>query len=72
MKNKILSIKEKVPQETTLADGVYMGTWGGYVIEVYHNKKTYELQTEVGIKGLGFKVVVNITDGIATFNSINN
>lgn len=34
MENKIKAIREKVPQVTTLPDGIYFGTWGGYVIEL--------------------------------------
>lgn len=37
MKNKVKSITEKVPQVTTLPDGLYCGTWGGYVIEIASN-----------------------------------
>ena len=35
MKNKIKSIKEKIPQITTLPDGYYNGIWGGHVIDIY-------------------------------------
>lgn len=34
MSNRIVSIKEKVPQLATLPDGTYTGTWGGYTIDV--------------------------------------
>ena len=70
--SKILEIREKVPQVTTLPDGFYNGTWGGYVIEVHYKGKTYELTTEEGVKGMGFKVVVSIKDGVATFDEIKN
>ena len=70
--SKILEIREKVPQVTTLPDGFYNGTWGGYVIEVHYKGKTYELTTEQGVKGIGFKVVVTIKDGVATFDEIKN
>jgi len=69
---KIISIKEKVPRVTTLPNGTYMGVWGGYVIEVNFNGKTYELETEEGVKGFGIKVVVIINDNVATFNQIKN
>ena len=72
MKNKIKSIKEKVPQVTSLPDGYYNGVWGGYVIEVRYKDKTYELETEEGVRGIGFKVVVEIKDGVATFDDINS
>lgn len=69
---KILEIKEKVPQITTLPDGSYMGIWGGNVIDVTYNGKTYELTTDEGVRGMGFKVVVNIVNGVATFHDIKN
>jgi hypothetical protein len=70
MKNKIKSITEKVPQVTTLPDGYYNGIWGGYVIEINHNRKTYYLETEEGVRGMGIKVIVEIKDGVATFDLI--
>jgi hypothetical protein len=69
---KIKAIREKRPVETTLPDGMYMGTWGGYVIEVNYGGKTYELETEEGVRGSGFKVVVTIKDGVATFEDLKN
>jgi hypothetical protein len=47
MNNKIKSIKEKIPQETTLPDGYYNGIWGGYIIEVQYNNKTYATFDEI-------------------------
>ena len=70
--SKILEIREKVPQTTTLPDGSYFGTWGGHVIELSYKGKTYELTTEEGVRGIGYKVVVNIQDGVATFDEIKN
>lgn len=72
MNGKITSIKEKVPQVTTLPDGTYTGTWGGNTIEVRYKDKSYELTTEEGVRGMGYRVVVHIVDGVATFTSTNN
>lgn len=72
MRNKVKSIREKVPQVTTLPDGLYTGTWGGYNIDVNINGKTYELETEEGVKGIGIKVIVQISDGVATFDELKN
>lgn len=72
MKNKIKSITEKVPQVATLSDGLYYGTWGGYVIEITSKGKTYELSTEEGVRGIGIKVVVEVKDGLATFGEVNS
>lgn len=72
MSNKILSIKEKVPQTTTLPDGFFRGIWGGNIIELKYNFKTYELETEEGVRGTGFNVVVTVKDGVATFTETKN
>lgn len=72
MKNKIKSIKEKVPQITTLPDGLYNGIWGGYIIEVKYKEKTFELETVEGVRGIGVKVVVEVKDGIPSFDEINS
>ena len=72
---RILEIKEKLPQ-TTLPDGSYFGVWGGSVIELDYKGKLYELTTEEVTEpyliGIGYKVVVNIKDGVATFTEIKN
>ncbi len=72
MSNKIIEIREKVPQVTTLPDGMYTGTWGGYNIDVRYKGKEYQMRTEEGVRGVGFKVVVNINDGVATFEELKN
>ena len=72
MKNKITAITEKLPIDTSIPDGLYNGVWGGYAIELRMNGKTYELTTEKGVKGIGIKVIVEVKDGIATFQEINN
>lgn len=72
MSNKILSITLAQPKETTLPDGIYVGKYGGYVIELNYQDKKYELRTEEGVRGVGFNVIVAIKDGIATFEIVNN
>ena len=69
---KIVKITEKVPKEVILEDGIYAGVWGGYIIEVNFKGKTYELTTEEGVRGMGFKVAVTITDGVAVFETLKN
>lgn len=70
MKNKVISITEKVTAVTTLPDGFYAGTWGGSEIELKIGGKTYTLITEEGVRGIDIKVVVEIKDGEATFETI--
>lgn len=72
MSNKILEITEKIPRPSTLPDGNYIGTWGGYNIDVRYEDKLYSLKTEEGVRGVGFKVMVTIADGVATFVEIKN
>ena len=69
MSNKVKSITKKVPQVTTLPNGLYNGVWGGYVIEITSKGKKYELSTEKGVRGIGIKVIVEIKDGVATFDT---
>ncbi len=70
--SEILSITEKVPQEVTLPDGIYIGTWSGYEIDIHYNSKQYTLKTKKGVRGIGIKVVVKIVQGIATFETVKN
>lgn len=69
---KILSITEKIPHPATLPDGIYTGTWGGYIINIRYGDKYYELKTEEGVRGIGIHVVVTIKDGVATFEELKN
>jgi len=54
---KVLKIEEVRPS-VKLPDGNYFGTQGGYNIVIKHNNSTYNLTTDEGIRGVGFKVVV--------------
>ena len=72
MKNKVKSIKEKVLQIVTLPDGLYNGIWSGYVIIVHYKEKIFELETEIGVKGIGIKVVVQVENGVATFDEVKS
>lgn len=69
---KILKIEEDVPQIVTLPDGTYTGEWGGYIIKLHYKGKNYNLTTEVGVKGMGIKVIVTIVDGVATYSQSSN
>lgn len=72
MRNRITKIAEKVPQTTMLPDGLYNGVWGGHIIVVKYQGKTYELETEVGVKSFDIKVIVEVKDSVATFQEISN
>jgi hypothetical protein len=72
MDNRIIAINERIPQPTTLPDGVYQGIWGGSKIELRYKDKTYELTTFEGVRGFNIKVVVEIENGEATFKEVNN
>lgn len=70
--NKIIKITESRPTIVTLPDGLYIGTWGGSTIKLSYQDKEYNLETEIGVKGLGYKVVVKIENGEATFEELKN
>ena len=72
MKNKILTITKKEPKEVILPDGLYMGLWSGSCIDILYKENKYELETELCIKGINIPVIVEIKDGIATFDKTLN
>lgn len=69
---KVLSIKEKQPIDVSLPDGVYLGVWGGHVIDLKFKGKIYELESDIGVKGFGYKVVVTVSNGEATYAEVRN
>lgn len=69
---KILEITEMKPQPATLPDGVYIGKWGGHVIELIYAGVTYYLKTEESSKGLIINVVVTVGDRVATYQKAKN
>ena len=66
MSNKVLEVKELVPQDAILPDGIYSGIRGGYIIELYHLGKKYQLKTENGIRGMNYPVTVYVNNGVVT------
>jgi hypothetical protein len=70
--NKIIKITESRPTVVTLPDGLYIGTWGGSTILVKYQDKEYNLETAIGVKGIGYKVVVKIENGESTFEELKN
>ena len=72
IKNKITKITERLPKEVVLEDGFYTGIWGAYCITISYKGKSYELATEIGVKGIGIMVVVQIKNGTATFEELKN
>lgn len=67
MNKEITKITRNIPQDTTLPDGSYHGIWGGYNIVVNHGGVMYDLTTKEGVRGVGYKVLVQVKYGIATF-----
>lgn len=70
--NKILKIEEKAPVAATLPDGYYTGILGGNNIDVIFEKKSYQLTTKEGWRGIGMRVVVIIKNGEATYEFLKN
>ena len=71
MRNKVTEITE-VPRVISIPDGTYWGTWGGNIIDMTCFGKAYKLTTEVGVRGFDIKVAIEIKDGVATFETIDN
>jgi len=69
---KITEINKKTLIKAELPDGVYIGKWCGYQIEVEHEKETYFLNTEQGVKGINIGVAVEVINGEATFELLRN
>lgn len=69
MEHKITSIKKKVSKKDALPDGYYIGNWTGFIISVTSQNVEYLLTTQRG--GKGVKVVIEVKEGIATFNEVN-
>ena len=69
MKNLIKKITKNVPQEVTLPDGLYSAEWSGYIIKLIFENEIYELQTIINAKGIGIKVIIEVTEGYATFDT---
>lgn len=72
MKNKVKSIIKHISQVVTLPDGIYKGTWSAYVIELKYENEIYELRTEIGVRGINIPVVIEIKEGVATFDTVIN
>ena len=69
MKNLIKKITKKVPQEVILPDGLYSAEWSGHIIKLVFENEIYELETVVGVRGIGIKVIIEVIEGYATFDT---
>lgn len=72
MIKRVKVVEEKLMQITVLPDGIYNGVWSGNVIDLKVGIKEYELTTEIGVKGINIKVIIEVKNGIATFDTIKN
>lgn len=67
MPTNVVSVEKAVSVDPkTLPNGEYIGTWGGYQVDVYINNVLYRLITEDGIRTPAAKCVVTIRDGEVT------
>ncbi len=71
MEYRITEIKQS-GNVRTLPDGWYSGVWSGYRIKITHMMSVYELTTEEGVRGTGSAVVVQVKDGVATFDIVRS
>ena len=72
MENEIISITEKVQQETKLPNGHYIGIYGGNEIEISYKGKDYIIHVNEGVRGIGFRVVAHIEDDNIDFKYLLN
>lgn len=72
MNGTIVKVEELVKVESTIPNGIYMGTYGGYTVVITHDGRTFHLTTEEGVKGIGYKVMVKVFNGEINFLSINS
>lgn len=48
------------PQSAALPDGEYEGTWGGYIVIVQHEGKTYHVEVDQGIRTMAAPCTLTI------------
>jgi hypothetical protein len=65
---KVTKVTKLVPTESFLPNGTYSGLWSGYSVTLKHNGETYELETEVGVKGINCRCTVTVENGEVRVN----
>ena len=61
--------KTKSVETVELPNGLYSGSWGGYVVTITNTEhKGYEFKTNVGVRCMACPVTVMVIDGVATVN----
>jgi len=68
MKTNVVSIEKVVPV-STLPDGEYKGTWGGYEVTVEIAGLVYRMKTDIGIRTPSAPCVVRVENGSITINA---
>lgn len=67
MATQTLAIEQIIPvQPSDLPEGDHDGTWGGYVVDVQIQNKSYRLSVDTGIRGIDCPCVVHVQDGEVT------
>ena len=67
MEYKIEKVEKVSIRETILPDGEYKGRWNGFIISLRHDNEYYELETNVGVKGM-CDVSIFVAGGEIMFN----
>jgi adenine specific DNA methylase Mod len=74
MKAMVLKVSKEIPKlSNVLKDGEYAGAWSGYNVKVRLSKTLiYNLETDVGVRGLNIPCKVTIKDGKATVDTLGS
>lgn len=66
---KVLKVLQLV--EDSLPDGVYLGSWSAYNVDVAIGRQVYRLETSVGVRGLNISCYVRIKGGEISISTID-
>ena len=72
MDMKIVKITKQEIKPSKLADGWYTGIQGGYEVVIQLHDSTYTLEVDEGVRGIGYKVVVQIIEGDVHIHDLQN
>ena len=70
-KYSIISIKDADQNDVQLPHGTYEGTFGGYTAMVNHQNVIFFLKTDKGVRGIGYKVKITISENENCFEIID-
>ena len=60
---------EQIITQSELYDGTYPGIQGGYIVTFKIGEHSYELETDIGVKGINIPCTVHIDKGDITITN---